>query len=140
MIQITATISLRDDEIEEQFLRSPGPGGQKVDKTETAVQLRFNAGESPAISLEVLLRLEKLAGRRMTGDGVIIITASRHRTRERNRRDAVERLSELIRTASVPPKPRHPTKPTKGSKQRRLDSKQRNSAVKKWRSKVSLDD
>ena len=78
MIQITATISLRDDEIEEQFLRSPGPGGQKVDKTETAVQLRFNAGESPAISLEVLLRLEKLAGRRMTGDGVIIITASRH--------------------------------------------------------------
>jgi ribosome-associated protein len=140
MIQITATISLRDDEIEEQFLRSPGPGGQKVDKTETAVQLRFNAGESPAISLEVLSRLEKLAGRRMTGDGVIIITASRHRTRERNRRDAVERLSELIRTASVPPKPRHPTKPTKGSKQRRLDSKQRNSAVKKWRSKVSLDD
>jgi len=140
MIQVTPAISLNDDEIEEQFIRSPGPGGQKVNKTETAVQLRFDAGQSPAIPLEVLLRLEKIAGQRITKEGIIVITASRHRTRERNRRDAMERLTELIRVAAVPPKPRHPTKPTKGAKQRRLDDKQRTSTVKRWRGKISLDD
>ena len=139
MIQITPSISIDENEIEEHFIRAPGPGGQKVNKTESAVQLRFNARKSPALSNEVFLRLKPLAGRRMTRDGVIVITANRYRTQEANRRDALDRLIELIRESAVPPKYRRPTKPSKAAKHRRLDSKRRQGDVKKGRSRVIED-
>jgi len=140
MLQITADIAIADSEIEEQFIRAPGPGGQKVNKTESAVQLRFNARRSPAIFSAVFLRLKTLAGQRMTRDGVIVIAANRFRTRELNRQDAKDRLIALIREAAVPPKYRRPTKPTKGSKRRRLDGKKRQSTLKKTRGKVGSSD
>ena len=140
MIQITPSISINENEIEEHFIRSPGPGGQKVNKTESAVQLRFNARSSPALSNAIFLRLKPLAGRRMTRDGVIVITANRFRAQEQNRRDAMERLIALIREAAVPPKYRRPTKPSKGAIQSRLDSKRRQSEIKKRRGKASPDD
>ena len=136
MIQITPSISIDENELEEHFIRAPGPGGQKVNKTESAVQLRFNARNSPALSNAVFLRLKPLAGRRMTRDGVIVITANRFRAQEQNRRDALDRLIALIREAAVPPKYRRPTRPSKGVKQRRLDSKRRQSDIKKKRGKV----
>ena len=140
MIRITPSIAIGENEIEEHFIRSPGPGGQKVNKTESAVQLRFNAGESPALSNAVFLRLKPLAGRRMTRDGVIVITAKRFRAQEQNRHDALERLVDLIRRAAMPPKRRRPTRPSKGARQRRLDSKRRQSNIKKTRSKAGPDD
>ncbi len=140
MIQITPSISIGENEIEEHFIRSPGSGGQKVNKTDSAVQLRFNARISPAFSNAVFLRLKPLAGRRMTKDGVIVITANRFRTQEQNRRDALDRLIAMIRDAAVAPKYRRPTKPSKGAKQRRLDSKRRQSDIKKGRSKAIQSD
>jgi ribosome-associated protein len=140
MVQITPSISINENEIEEHFIRSPGPGGQKVNKTESAVQLRFNARSSPALSNAIFLRLKPLAGRRMTRDGVIVITANRFRAQEQNRRDAMERLIALIREAAVPPKYRRPTKPSKGAIQSRLDSKRRQSEIKKRRGKASQYD
>ena len=139
MIEITPSISIGENEIEEQFIRSPGSGGQKVNKTESAVQLRFDARTSPALSNAVFLRLKPLAGRRMTKDGVVVITANQFRTQELNRRDALDRLIVLIRAAATPPKHRRPTKPSKGAKQRRLDGKRRQSNLKKVRGKVSQD-
>ena len=139
MIQITPSISINENEIEEHFIRAPGPGGQKVNKTESAVQLRFNAQNSPALSNAVFLRLKPLAGRRMTRDGVIVITANRFRAQEANRRDAMERLIALIREAAAPPKYRRPTRPSKSAKQRRLDSKRRQSNIKKGRGRVTED-
>ena len=139
MIEITPSISLDENEIEEHFIRSPGSGGQKVNKTESAVQLRFNARASPALSNAVFLRLKPLAGRRMTKDGIIVITAHQFRTQELNRRDALDRLIALIREAATPPKYRRPTKPSKGAKQRRLDSKSRQSTLKRVRGKISED-
>ena len=136
MIPVTASIALAEDEIEEHFIRSPGPGGQHVNKVETAVQLRFNAADSPALSAAVLGRLRTLAGKRMTCDGVVVITARRFRSQDRNRQDALARLIGLIRQAATPIKHRRPTKPTRGSKQRRLDTKQRRSTIKKSRSTV----
>jgi ribosome-associated protein len=140
MIQITPSISINENEIEEHFIRSPGPGGQNVNKTESAVQLRFNARSSPALSNAIFLRLKPLAGRRMTRDGVIVITANRFRAQEQNRRDAMDRLIALIREAAVPPKYRRPTKPSKGAIQSRLDSKRRQSEIKKRRGKASQYD
>jgi ribosome-associated protein len=140
MIEITPSISLEDNEIEEQFIRSPGSGGQKVNKTATAVQLRFNARQSPALSNAVFLRLKPLAGQRMTKEGVVVITAHRFATQDQNRRDALDRLVELIRRAATPPKFRRKTKPTKASKQRRLDSKRQKSNIKKGRGRISRDD
>jgi ribosome-associated protein len=125
VIRINAEIALEDGEIEESFLRSPGPGGQNVNKLETAVQLRFDVRHSPSLPEPVRRRLERLAGRRLTGEGVLVLTAHRHRTRERNRADALERLIELIRSAAVPPVPRRPTRPTVASKRRRLEAKKR---------------
>lgn len=139
MIPVTSSIRLDESEIEARFIRSPGSGGQKVNKTESAVQLRFNARKSPSLSNAVFLRLKPLAGRRMTKDGVIVITANRFRTQEQNRRDAMDRLVALIRKAAVPPKHRRATKPTKGSKRRRLDSKRRQGDIKKTRRKVTED-
>jgi ribosome-associated protein len=139
MIPVTSSISIDEHEIEERFIRSPGSGGQKVNKTESAVQLRFDARTSPSLSNAVFLRLKPLAGRRMTKDGVIVITANRFRTQDLNRKDAMDRLVALIREAAAPPRYRRPTKPTKGSKRRRLDSKRRQSDTKKGRRKVTED-
>ena len=136
MISVTDAIVLSDDEIKERFIRSPGPGGQNVNKVESAVQLRFNAAKSPALSPAVLRRLGTLAGSRMTREGVIGLTANRFRTQERNRRDALERLIELIRQAAVEPKRRRATKPTASSRQRRLDAKRERSGLKKGRGKA----
>ncbi len=140
MIRITGTISIDDDEIDEQFIRSSGPGGQNVNKLSTAVQLRFDVRGSPSLTDEVRGRLERLAGKRLTREGVIVITAQRHRTQERNREDARERLFELIRQAAVVPVKRRPTKPTKASRERRLESKKRRSSIKGLRRRrPSLD-
>jgi ribosome-associated protein len=135
MIQITPRIAIDEKEIDESFVRSSGPGGQNVNKVETAVQLRFDARRSPSLPDDVSVRLQKLAGSRLTLDGVIIITAQTHRSQERNRAEALAKLVELIREAAKPPPPkRRPTKPTKGSKERRLDGKAKRSTTKKLRS------
>lgn len=136
MIRITAEIALEDREIEESFLRSPGPGGQNVNKLETAVQLRFDVRHSPSLPEPVRRRLERLAGRRLTGEGVLVLTAHRHRTRERNRADALERLIGLIRDAAVPPVPRRPTRPTTASKRRRLEAKKHHGRNKQLRRQI----
>ena len=140
MINITPSISIDPSEIEEVFLRASGPGGQKVNKTESAVQLRFDARHCRALSNAVFLRLKKLAGRRMTALGQLVITARQFRTQEQNRRDAMDRLIELIREAAQPPKHRRPTKPTKASKQRRLESKKRIANIKRARGRVRGDE
>ncbi len=140
MIDITPEISIADSEIEERFIRSPGPGGQKVNKTASAVQLRFDARHSPALSNAQFLRLKTLAGRRMTADGIIVITARQFRTQELNRKDALDRLIALIRDAAEPPKHRRPTKTPRAEKRRRLESKKHQSAIKKGRGSVSRDE
>jgi len=136
MIEVTSSISIGEHELEEQFIRSPGAGGQKVNKTESAVQLRFNARVSPALTNAVFLRLRTLAGRRMIKDGVVVITANQFRTQELNRRDALERLVTLIKAAAKAPIHRRPTKPSKAAKRRRLDSKRHQSNLKKVRGKI----
>ena len=123
MIRVTERISIDDAELDEQFIRASGPGGQNVNKLSTAVQLRFDVRHSPSLPDDVSARLQRLAGKRLTREGVLVITAQRHRTQERNRQDARERLFELIRQAAVVPVKRRPTRPTKASRQRRLDSK-----------------
>jgi len=136
MITVTPTISLMESEIEEKFIRSPGPGGQNVNKVETGVQLRFDALNSPSLSEYVCRRLRELAGQRMSRDGVIVITAIRFRSQERNRKDALDRLVGLIREAATPIKKRRPTRPSLGAKRRRLDVKKKRSTVKKTRGPV----
>ncbi len=137
MIFITDTIAIDEKEIQEDFIRASGPGGQNVNKVATAVQLRFDAGRSPSLSPDVRRRLATLAGRRMTEDGILIIHARRFRTQDRNRQDAMDRLIALIRRATLRPKPRHKTKPTLASRERRLESKRRRGQTKRIRQPVA---
>jgi ribosome-associated protein len=130
MIEITPSLAIDDGEISESFVRASGPGGQHVNKTSTAVQLRFDARRSPSLPNDVALRLMKLAGGRLTRDGIIVILAQSHRSLKRNREEALARLVALIREASIVPQARRATKPPRAAKERRLASKERRSAVK----------
>jgi ribosome-associated protein len=130
MIRITPSISIGEGELEEHFIRASGPGGQNVNKLASAVQLRFDVRRSPSLPEDVRARLERLAGRRLTREGVLVINAQRYRTQERNRDDARERLVDLIRRAAVVPAPRRPTKPSALARERRLQSKKHRAAIK----------
>ena len=132
-LPLTATLSLDPGEIDIGFIRSSGPGGQNVNKVSTAAQLRFDLRGSPSLPEGMKNRAARLAGSRLTNDGVIVISADRHRTQALNRDDAIERLLELLKEAAVPPKPRRATRPTLASKQRRLEGKSQRSGVKKLR-------
>jgi ribosome-associated protein len=140
MIPITDHIAIEDDEIAERFVRASGPGGQHVNKTSTAVELRFDAANSPSLPDGVKARLVKLAGSRMTLEGVIVLFAQGARSQEMNRQEARDRLVELIRKATEVPKPRRKTKPTYSSKLKRLEGKSRRSGIKAARGNVRGDD
>lgn len=139
-LTLSDTVSLDEDELTYRFLAATGPGGQNVNKVATAVQLRFDARQSPSLPQDVRDRLERLAGARTTRDGVIVIQANRFRTQERNRADALERLAALIEAAQFVPKRRRPTRPTRASKERRLESKVRRAGVKAGRGRVGPDE
>ncbi|MGE0653392.1 MAG: alternative ribosome rescue aminoacyl-tRNA hydrolase ArfB [Alphaproteobacteria bacterium] len=138
-IDVDGRVLIAEDELEESFIQSSGPGGQNVNKVASAVQLRFDVAHSPALPEPVRQRLMRLAGRRLTQDGVLVITARRHRTQERNRAEARERLAELVRTALTPPAPRRPTRPSLSSKRRRLDQKRARSETKRDRGRPVED-
>ncbi len=139
MIRVTRDITIDEKDLDITFVRASGPGGQNVNKLSTAAQLRFDIARA-ALAPDVLMRLNTLAGQRMTKDGVIVIHAQRFRTQERNRADAIDRLLELLREAAVRPKPRRATRPTLGSKVRRLEGKKRRSDVKAKRGTTRYDD
>lgn len=140
MIPVTPRISLDERELSFSFIRASGPGGQNVNKVSSAVQLRFDVRNSASLPEGVKARLSVLAGRRLTQDGVLVLTAQQHRSQERNREDAIARLADLIRQAAIVPKARRATRPTLGSKQRRVEGKVRRGAIKGLRQgKPSLD-
>jgi ribosome-associated protein len=139
MIEITPSIQIDEQELDFVFIRSPGPGGQNVNKVSSAVQLRFNARESPALPQEVKQRLFKLAGRRLTSEGILIIEARQYRSQEQNRQAAKERLRRLIQQAAVPPKPRRKTRPTRASILLRLEAKRKRSKIKRMRRDAGID-
>jgi ribosome-associated protein len=134
LIEVTPGITLDERELEESFIRASGPGGQNVNKVATAVQLRFDVRRSPSLPDAVRARLEKLAGSRLTNEGVLVLTAQRFRSQERNRADALESLLALIRKAAVPPVRRRKTRPTLASRERRLEEKAQRGGLKKQRS------
>ena len=133
MIPIIGQIAINDSRIVESFIHASGPGGQNVNKVATAVQLRLSLADVTGLTPEIERRLGRLAGRRMTQDGVLVITARRFRTQEANRRDALDRLVALVQRAASPPPPRRPTRPTRASVERRLEEKSRHAATKERR-------
>lgn len=139
MIRVTRDITIDEKDLDIAFVRASGPGGQNVNKLSTAAQLRFDVSRI-SLAPDVMTRLTALAGQRMTKDGVVVIHAQRFRTQERNRADAIDRLLELLREASVRPKPRRATRPTLGSKMRRLDGKKRRGDIKANRNSRGFDD
>jgi ribosome-associated protein len=132
-IRVTGTLTLDPAEIHESFVRAAGPGGQHVNKTSSAVQLRFDVRGSPSLPDDVRRRLERLAGGRLTLDGELVIVAQGERSQKRNREEALARLVALVRAAARPPKPRKPTRPTRSSRQRRLEQKKRHGVLKTLR-------
>ena len=139
MLKITDEISIDERELDERFVRASGPGGQNVNKVSTAVELRFDVGRSASLPEGVRVRLSRLAGRRLSDEGILVIRADRFRTQERNREEARERLAEIIRQAAVVPKRRVPTKPSRAAKERRRQEKAQRSWVKRLRGSRDLD-
>jgi ribosome-associated protein len=139
LIPITSRLAIDERELEESFIQASGPGGQNVNKVATAVQLKFDARNSPSLPPDVRARLWKLAGKRISQDGVLLVVAREHRTQERNRAEARQKLIDLLKAATVQPRVRKATRPSKASKERRLESKTRRSGVKKLRQSRSDD-
>ena len=139
MVEITPSIRLNEEELKLNFLRAPGPGGQNVNKVSSAVQLRFNVKASPSVPDGVKQRLARLAGRRITSDGILIIEARQYRTQEQNRQEAIERLRKLLIQASQEPKLRHKTRPGQAVRLRRLEAKHRRGIIKRMRRNAEFD-
>jgi ribosome-associated protein len=140
MLHINRNIAIERDEIQEEFIRASGPGGQNVNKVATAVQLRFDVSGSPSLPEEIKQRLLKIARNKITGDGILVIEARRFRSQRANRRDALDRFVRLLRSAARKPVIRKKTRPTKASQERRLESKKRRSATKRLRRRVDEND
>ena len=140
MINVTSEIAINENEIHEEFVHATGPGGQNVNKVATAVQIRFDILNSPSLPDDIRKRLIKSAGKKVSGNGILVIKAKRFRSQDRNRKDAIERLTELIRRAAEKPKPRQKTMPTIASEKRRLEQKRRHSITKQIRRSVPIKD